>query len=291
MRGMKIQREYPDGFTLVELLVVISIISVLSAVVMAGLTSARAKGQTAAGQTFDGHTYAAFNNDRIIDWDFESSSNDYVRDVSGNGNDLKLDDVAMLVTPPSPSPTGNGKALAIDLPNSRTAHMLSPVNGIGTTQSFTVSLWIYPTDSKAVEFISDTWAIGAGKWRIGIFSLNAPFSYSAFSSASQQKSSQGGQLAVNAWTHIAAVCNQNKLGVYMNGRLVEGSVQTYTSGTCQLSPSAVYLNGFSLGGGSYLYYVDNVRVYKQALPVAVIRSIYETGLANLIQVRPVAYGR
>jgi prepilin-type N-terminal cleavage/methylation domain-containing protein len=62
------------AFTLVELLVVMSIISMLASVVLVAIQGARDKGQVSAGVRFSGYTYHAFGADAILYSDFNKGA-------------------------------------------------------------------------------------------------------------------------------------------------------------------------------------------------------------------------
>lgn len=74
------------GFTLIELMVVISIIGMMSSIVFASLNSARDKGVIAAGQSFSRSLYTARGADALVYLNFDEGTG-IAKDTSGFGND------------------------------------------------------------------------------------------------------------------------------------------------------------------------------------------------------------
>ncbi len=63
------------GFTLIELMVVISIIGLLSSVVLASLQTAREKGRIAGLVTFERHTYGVLSDKVLAEYQFDDTAN------------------------------------------------------------------------------------------------------------------------------------------------------------------------------------------------------------------------
>lgn len=272
------------GFTLIELLVVISIIGLLSSIVMAAVSGARAKGSVAAGQNFDGHTYAAFYDDMVLGWDFDSATggNTLVPDVSGNGNNLGIINGATLNPTTNPFKTGNSLSMIAGATAKTGSVVFSPspsivaanINNV-PTGDFSISFWLYPTDaSQATDYLYAASGITDKGWRFSYTVGAVGFAFNYLWSG-VNKTTSIGTLPINTWQHIVAVCSSvdNKIGVYVNGK---SSATTVISGvTCGL------LNSVPLEIGkntSVPFYIDNVRIYKKALPLSFIHAEYLAGL-------------
>ena len=84
---------------------------------------------------------------------------------------------------------------------------------------------------------------------------------------------------LNQWTQIVLVCSTgtNKIGIYMNAKFIASSGAAGGVGSCGFGTNKVVtIQGYGniLGGPDYPYYVDNVRIYGQALPISAIQSMY-----------------
>lgn len=273
------------GFTLIELLVVISIIGLLSSIVMAAVNGARAKGSVAAGQNFDGHTYAAFYDDMVLGWDFDSATggNTLVPDVSGNGNNLGIINGATLNPTTNPFKTGNSLSMISNATAKTGSVVFSPgpsiveanLNNV-PTGDFSISFWLYPTDvSQGVDYLYNVKDILTDKgWRFSYTVGLTGFAFNYISGGN--KTASVGSLSVNTWYHIVAVCSNSRIGLYLNGKATGTTSAVSSCGFLEnLSPAVPLF----IGRNTPLpFYIDNVRIYKKALPLSFIHSEYLAGL-------------
>jgi prepilin-type N-terminal cleavage/methylation domain-containing protein len=106
-----------SGFTLIELLVVISIIGLLSSVVLAALTSARARGKVGAGLTMANSMYSTNGLDAEAFFDFDdyysAGSPTLDRTIKWTGLYFDYDNTV----PTTNTPTGSGYAFTMDSAN------------------------------------------------------------------------------------------------------------------------------------------------------------------------------
>lgn len=262
------QYRFSRGFTLIELLVVISIIGLLSSVVMASVTAARKQGMIAAGQKFDAHTHSAFYDDLVLSWDFDrdTAGSGSIIDLSGKGNNLGYTTGPGLLTGPSSVQNvfKTGKSFYKDSNHVAQTGTLSvgvPLKD-PPTGNFTISFWLYPTSiGAATNYLSSLSGTTEKTWKFA-YATGGTSGFTFSLRAGSLKDVSVGQLPLNTWHHIAAVCNTNKIGVYVNGKL-SGTTNLGSSCSGLVDSVAVYIGQ----SNTLPFYVDNVRIYKQALPI------------------------
>ena len=202
------------------------------------------------------------------------------KDQSSNNNNLTLSDSASLVASPNPFPSG--KALYINTGSSDTA--ASPSLNNYPTGDFSVSCVALSDEFGALfSFISNNAANNlnsAGSWDLSVHNVKSNglilFDFNP----------GGGTInlsvpvpPLNQWTQIVLVCSTgtNKIGIYMNAKFIASSGGAGGVGSCGFgTQKVVTIQGYGniLGGPDYPYYVDNVRIYGQALPISAIQSMY-----------------
>ncbi len=271
---IKISYKHSRAFTLIELLVVISIIGLLSSVVLASLSGTRERSGVAAGQTFDTHTYSAWNDDLVLSWEFDShdGSNNII-DQTGNGNNLFLVNPGIITN--TTNPFKIGKVISVSGDSGKTASSPSLIIG-GPTNIYSVSFWINTTGTNSIEYLSNLFINTIpGRWRFYMdSSSNLVFTTVSSSGVVLSPPLPSFPIKINQWYHVMAVCDNNKVAMYINGKQVT-NFSSFTDGVCHYNSNNLYILGSSLvGGPTNRYYLDNIRVYKKAFTVSQAREIY-----------------
>ena len=140
-------RSYKSAFTLIELMVVISIISLLSSVVLSSLNSARDKARIAAGIQFEANLYHTIGNNLVAKYDFEEGTGSIINDSSGNNITGTLSRSNIW----SSDTSNKNSHTSINFTNDNDGAVLSNTFGI-TNSNFTIALWIKTTiDSEYIR--------------------------------------------------------------------------------------------------------------------------------------------
>ena len=260
------------GFTLVELLVVISIISTLASVILTNVNSAREKARIGAGK----HLYAQLDStlsEVVGKWSFEEGSGSTVRDGSGYGNSGTLNGGSRRTE--SECGLGLGRCIFfggsgnfIEVPHSES---LAPI------QNITVAAWIQRTGDCPIT--ADTCMIVNKEhdYEVGIRSGNTlqwaikPAGGTWFWHNTSIVIPQG------KWTHVAVAYDGAGVYSYRDGAL--GERFDYANGNLERSGAVLRISGrlSQPSGSTFNGLIDEVRIYSEALTAYQIQQMYAEG--------------
>ena len=293
------------GFTIIELLVVVSIVGLVSSVALANLTVARQNAVKASAQQFEASVRHAIGDRLAGSWNFNEGVGNTAYDDSGNNLNGTISNNASYITPGV-----DGTASAIYFPGSN-----SYVNGTGLpadpTIPTTVSAWVAPTtnsNNRAIFFTGN----GACK-SLGLSISNTQFAvsnnsvtaviYPGGQEMSQQKTRENGFATValaaeptsgelaqagetvpnNQWTSIVSTFNTDgTVTSYVNGKFA-GTVSGIPATNCGNSTNWS-IGAVSIGAGvsqPFIGRIDNVAVYQGSITAQGAAQLYAEGLKKL----------
>ncbi|MEA1929611.1 MAG: LamG-like jellyroll fold domain-containing protein [Patescibacteria group bacterium] len=262
------------GFTLIEILVVISIIGLLASIIMASLGTARDKANIAAGLEFEANLYHTEGINAALMWDFDDSSTP-LADRSGN-NRHGTERGSIAFKPNTPS--GSGRAALLEGATYITSDAWRGEKI--SDKGFTISFWIKQSSGSTgtatpVHIKTDNEGTRSFIYIEGSGNL-------CFRSG-------GSNLCANApkkdeWQHIAGLYRGDKSKLFVNGQLVgENTVPNGIIGLFQRN-GGVTVECFTVGGyrsncssglqNSVKGLLDNVRFYNHALEVAQVQQLF-----------------
>ena len=227
------------AFTLVELLVVISIIGLLSTIAIVSMNGSRDKARIASGQSFEQSIFQKFGDRLEAEWPFDAAPGGITPDISGNGH-------TGTVTNPALVAGMFGSALSF------TGSSWVEVGPMDISNGITVSAWIYPTVSGQSGFIigklpvNSQWEFmlegGLIIWRGG---------------ATVNNNASCPEPSTNTWHNVVGTQYGTQASVYIDGhRCVTATIPA-------IGDSAGNVEIGTFGPGAYRFngLIDQLRVY------------------------------
>jgi len=259
------------GFTLVELLVVISVIGVIASVALVNMGGARQGAMMAKSKTFSSSIQQNIGIDIVGAWDFDEGSGTVAKDVSGMGSNGALINSPIWAAKVD---CVSGTCLQFDgLTNyvEMSGLTLSKIAG----NKLTVEAWAKPTSLSGTQYI---------------VSKNGPFflymNGNKFSASIYNGTwtSLAGNIALNNnWQYLIMVYDGSNIKLYVNGVF---DVSTPKSGNLAGNGCAqigVYNNGGCAVRSMYFGgLIDEVRIYNEIFTVNRVRENYLAGLDRLL---------
>lgn len=274
---MKKQR----AFTLLELLVVISIIGLLSSIIFVALGGVRDKAKRAKALHFAAQVHHALGAEAVGIWDFGDQANP-TKDSSGYNNDGTINGAVYTCasTDKNNTPSGQGCALSFNGVNDYVGVAASS-ELTNAALHYTVSIWVNP------KIDGDYWTGVVGKpgrnynfWLGNSNDPNGGFIHHRFHTTASTNvgcpDTSAGSIPMDKWSHVVITNDGSKCQTYINGEL---KTEITFGGSLVADSTPLYI-GRNLDGGDGNYYrgiIDDVRIYSKALSSAQIQKLYAEG--------------
>lgn len=265
-----------QGFTIIELLVVVSVIGLLSSIGLAQLQQARDKAQVAANQQFHSSVQSSLGASQVASWEFDEGNGNIAVDISGNGHDGTIVGATYVEGI-------NGTALYFDGNDYVEGLDIEATDN----QPLTFTAWVNPSNIVGPQTI---FIQGGGEcvgYAVGI-NGGKP---TAKNNTKSKVTTNDRNVASNKWTHYAMVYNSDgSVVTYINGTKV-GQTNDLPVTECVASSWTIAANSAEdfIGledegggaGGNFVGTIDSVRIYDEAFTVAQVEKLYAESLKTI----------
>lgn len=258
-----------QGFSLIELLVVISIIGLLGTFAVFQISGTRERARVAKASSFDGMVQRNIGAFLVGRYDLEEGTGGngaVVADSSGLNNHGTIVGAGTSWSSSVYDKKASSYALAFS-----GADYFSPARGFGIANSnFTITEWV-KTTSAQTQMYNVTNAGSSNGYRFGLWSGRVAFLVG--NTVNGYTESQCGSLVLNdgKWHHIAGVFDRTggKFSCYADGvKLQDIAIGSYPGMSDVVARIGTMSNAFI---GS----LDNVRIYSATLNGSGIEAIYQ----------------
>lgn len=250
------------AFTIVELLVVVAIIGLMTAIIVVSLNSARTKARRAANQQLDANFHHNLGDSLVGQWLLDECSGTIAKDSSGSGYDGALNGSPVWS---SDSPFGSGCSVSFDGSN------YISVTGLNLrSPSVTMAAWVKPS------LLTGDYQIVAKEAQYKYSMNNGRLYFHISTTGGSWNYSGAGSHALNnkSWQYVVFVVDSNALrySLYLNGQI--DRVGVMTGPITGFNSNSTYIAAWGGGVSQFVGSIDNVRIYDRALDTAAIQKLY-----------------
>jgi prepilin-type N-terminal cleavage/methylation domain-containing protein len=241
------------GFTIIEILMVLAIIGILSAVVTTNLRGVKDKARINKALQFSQGLYTSLGSNTALHLDFENTVGGIVTDRSENKNDASLLNGASII----PAIVGSG--VSFDGVNDYLDFNFSFFNT--PKKQFTTALWVYPNTTPAVDQII-LHNLENNEFMIGYDSTSRFFfAYSGLSTGWQRFTSK--MMLPGKWYHVAVNWDEknNISQIFIDGS-TQNTINPSEGLSSQIGNPVIGAQRQGVGTiNNFNGFVDDVRIY------------------------------
>ncbi len=251
-----------NSFTLIEILVVIVVIGILSALILVGINSITNSANIARGKAFTNSLRSSLLLNLISEWKFEGNAND-----SWGGSN------ATVVGAPTYR-SGNDCVSGQCIELNGTSDYLNLASAISLSGEFTVSFWVYRDTNTTYDFVLGE---SVNNRKIGFYN-NSNELFVRLISGGAEDGQHSDDVYINTWNYVVITRDSNnKADSYVNSakavRLFDDVAQVGSVAFDRLGSEAS--NNYHDGR------IDNISVYNKIFSASFIQEDYYSGINRL----------
>jgi len=262
------------SFTLLELLVVITIIGILTSIVVVSMSGSTDSATIAKGKSYAQQVHALLGANAVGVWNFDEGEGTTAYDISGYKNNGIIYGASYISSPVSGNALNfNGSSDYINCGNYESLNIDPPI---------TYESWVNVSSSFDTFIVAYFMSKGSGS----VAGINFGFSGTHITEHKGKAIIYNGSFSIystkpisnNVWHHLIAINDGITSKIYIDGQFSNSGTQTITN-----NPD-LSLN-IGRRANSQFYFpglIDEVRIYSEALPSAEIQKHYVQGLERLL---------
>ena len=268
----------PSGFTLLELLVVISIIGLLASVFVFGYSGWTDKARLANTKSFSQSVRSTLTAYVVGSWTFDRISGATVYDDSGYNNNGVNTGVVV-----ADGINKNGFLF-----NSSDVVFVNNSTSLNNYDALTLEAWAKPTISGGYDGIMDKYyypnSCGVRQFLFAIWPTNRVCFWMGHNNGASAVSlcTATNSVNINKWNHLLATWSKvtNTMKIYLDGKeratYTNASLNWTTNTNCGLQLGRYYTTS------SYTFdgVLDELKIYTEPFTIAQVKQLYTEGLAK-----------
>ncbi|MFA6554730.1 MAG: LamG-like jellyroll fold domain-containing protein [Candidatus Paceibacterota bacterium] len=278
-----------QGFTIIELLIVISIIGTLASTVLVSTSGARDKARIAASSMFADNLYQAWGSDAVGVWKFSGEDNSNVQDSGLNGITLISNGSTLRSSTNRPIPSGYSLDFSADSINDTTNYfasnnLVSRNINLAKNGGYTASVWVYlPVMSFSFSFTGIFSALDSSGTKYAANMMLNPSGYMTVGPSPGFVTDY--RIPEAKWVNLAYSYYDDGVSgtirFYVDGKLYKTvSPFTFSSPLSSIIVDSVFV-GVAYYNGSYLKhfngFIYDLALFNEVLTADRIQQIYAEG--------------